>query len=176
MHIARNEDAPQYTKPARARRASAAPMSADDKTILKAMEILRQRLTVATNTMDSPQAMGKFLVLHAGAPGRDPHREYFTVVYLDSQHRVITVADEFVGTLTQTSVYPREVVRSALTHNAAAVVLSHNHPSGATQPSRADETLTQTLKTALSLVDVRVLDHIITAGAAFTSMAELGLV
>ena len=177
MHIARNEDAPQYTRPARARRAGAAPMSADDKTILKAMEILRQRLTATTtNTVDSPQAMGKFLALHAGAPGRDPHREYFTVVYLDSQHRVITVVDEFAGTLTQTSVYPREVVRSALTHNAAAVVFSHNHPSGATQPSRADEVLTQTLKTALSLVDVRVLDHIITAGAAFTSMAELGLV
>jgi DNA repair protein RadC len=81
----------------------------------------------------------------------------------------------FPGTLTQTSVYPREIVRAALAHGAAAVVLAHNHPSGLAQPSRADEMLTQTLKTTLALIDVRVLDHVIVAPHEVLSMAERGL-
>ena len=82
----------------------------------------------------------------------------------------------FRGTLTQTSVYPREVVSRALHHHAAAVVLAHNHPSGCVEPSRADETLTQTLKAALALIDIRVLDHVIVAKGGALSMAEHGLV
>ena len=106
---------------------------------------------------------------------RRPH-EIFAVLFLDSQNRLIALEEMFRGTLTQTSVYPREVVLRALHHHAAAVVLTHNHPSGTVQPSRADEALTQTLKAALALVDVRVLDHVIVAPGQALSMAERGLI
>ena len=124
------------------------------------------------NALASPDAVRDYLrLLLAGRA-----HEVFVVVFLDAQNRVIEFKELFAGTLTQTSVYPREVVREALRLNAAAVILSHNHPSGETRPSRADEVLTSTLKTALALVDVRVLDHIITAGGGSCSMAELGLI
>jgi DNA repair protein RadC len=97
-------------------------------------------------------------------------------MFLDNQNRLIALEELFRGTLTQTSVYPREVVLRALHHHCAAVVLAHNHPSGAAQPSRADETLTATLKAALALVDVRVLDHFIVTREQAASMAEMGLV
>ena len=97
------------------------------------------------------------------------------VIFVDAQHRLIACEQLFRGTVTQTSLYPREVVKRALQHNACAVVLAHNHPSGAVEPSRADEFLTQSLKSALQLVDVRVLDHIIVAGDASTSFSERGL-
>ena len=104
-----------------------------------------------------------------------PH-EVFVVMFMDAQNRVINTLEMFRGTLTQTSVYPREVVKDALACNSAAVVLAHNHPSGSVEPSRADEFLTQTLKSALALVDVRVLDHLVVAGADVCSFAERGLV
>ncbi len=116
--------------------------------------------------------MAHYLQLHFG---HKPH-EVFAVLFLDSQHRLIALEELFRGTLSQTSVYPREVVLRALHHHAAAVVLAHNHPSGTAEPSRADEMLTQTLKSALSLVDVRVLDHFVVTASACRSMAELGLV
>ncbi len=119
----------------------------------------------------TPQAVRDYLQLQLGSR---PH-EIFAVLFLDSQHRLIALEELFRGTLTQTSVYPREVVVRALALNAASVVLAHNHPSGAAQPSRADEALTQTLKSALGLVDVRVLDHFVVTGSAAVSMAELGL-
>jgi len=121
---------------------------------------------------DSPDAVGHFLQLHLAAKGH----EVFAVLFLDSQHRLIALEELFRGTLTQTSVYPREVVLRALHLQAAAVVLAHNHPSGSVQPSRADEALTQTLKSALALVDVRVLDHVIVASGQWLSMAAKGLV
>lgn len=121
---------------------------------------------------DSPDAVGQFLQLHLAAKGH----EVFAVLFLDSQHRLIALEELFRGTLTQTSVYPREVVLRALHHQAAAVVLAHNHPSGSVQPSRADEALTQTLKSALALVDVRVLDHVVVAPGQWLSMAAKGLV
>jgi len=121
---------------------------------------------------DSPQAVAEYLQLHLG---HRPH-EVFAVLFLDSQHRLIAMEDLFRGTLSQTSVYPREVVLRALHHHAAAVVLAHNHPSGTSEPSRADEHLTQTLKSALALVDVRVLDHMIVTAQQCRSMAEMGLV
>ncbi len=121
---------------------------------------------------DSPQAVRNYLQLQLGAR---PH-EVFAVLYLDSQNRLIALEELFRGTLTQTSVYPREVVLRALHHHAAAVVLTHNHPSGVAEPSRADESLTQSLKAALSLVDVRVLDHFIVTRSQAVSMAEMGLV
>ena len=104
-------------------------------------------------------------------------REYesFVALFLDSQHRLIAVDELFRGTLTQTSVYPREVLKAALKENAAAVIFAHNHPSGIPEPSKADERLTTALKSALALVDVRVLDHFIVAGAGVLSFAERGL-
>ena len=119
----------------------------------------------------SPGAVKQYLQLHLG---RKEH-EVFAVLFLDAQNRLVEMEELFRGTLTQTSVYPREVVLHALKHGAAAVVLAHNHPSGTVQPSRADEALTQTLKAALALVDVRVLDHVIVAPGDALSMAEKGL-
>jgi len=125
--------------------------------------------------MAAPQAVKDYLRLHNGRRA-DQHAEVFSVMFLDSQNCLIETEEMFRGTLSQTSVYPREVVRAALRHNAAAVILCHNHPSGSVQPSRADEALTQNLKASLALVDVRVLDHIITSGSNAASMAERGLV
>jgi DNA repair protein RadC len=121
---------------------------------------------------DSPKAVRDYLQLQLG--GR--HHEVFAVMFLDNQNRLIALEELFRGTLTQTSVYPREVVLRALHHHCAAVVLAHNHPSGVAEPSRADETLTATLKAALALVDVRVLDHFIVTREQAASMAEMGLV
>lgn len=120
---------------------------------------------------DSPDTVKHYLQLHLAAKGH----EVFAVLFLDAQNRLLALEELFRGTLTQTSVYPREVVLRALHHQAAAVVLAHNHPSGSVQPSRADEALTQTLKTTLALVDVRVLDHVIVAPGQALSMAEKGL-
>ncbi|MGJ7522048.1 RadC family protein [Variovorax sp. LT1P1] len=130
-------------------------------------EQLRER-----TVFDSPTAVSHYLQLHIASR---PH-EVFAALFLDAQHRLIAMEELFRGTLSQTSVYPREVVVRALHHHAAAVILAHNHPSGGVEPSRADEVLTQTLKAALALVDVRVLDHIIVARGQTLSMAERGLV
>ena len=119
----------------------------------------------------TPQAVRDYLQLQLGSR---PH-EIFAVLFLDSQHRLIALEELFRGTLTQTSVYPREVVVRALALHAGSVVLAHNHPSGEPRPSRADEALTQTLKAALALVDVRVLDHFVVTSTQAVSMAELGL-
>ena len=126
---------------------------------------LKERTVFAT-----PDAVKHYLQLHLAAK---PH-EVFAVLFLDVQNRLLAMEELFRGTLTQTSVYPREVVLRALHHQASAVVLAHNHPSGSVQPSRADETLTQTLKTTLALIDVRVLDHVIVAPGEALSMAERG--
>ncbi|MEJ5992349.1 DNA repair protein RadC [Ramlibacter sp. PS3R-8] len=124
------------------------------------------------DVFSSPDAVKNFLQLHLA---RQPY-EVFAVLFLDAQNRLISMEEMFRGTLTQTSVYPREVVARSLQLHAAAVVLAHNHPSGTVQPSRADEALTQTIKAALALVDIRVLDHVIVAPGAALSMAEKGLV
>jgi DNA repair protein RadC len=100
----------------------------------------------------------------------------FAVLFLDAQNRLIGSEQLFSGTLTQTSVYPREVVKRALYHNAAAVIFAHNHPSGIAEPSRADEILTRTLKEALGLIEVKVLDHFVVAGNVALSFAERGLI
>jgi DNA repair protein RadC len=102
-------------------------------------------------------------------------QEVFLVLFLDTQHRVIAPEELFHGTLGQTSVYPREVVKRALAHNAAAVILAHNHPSGVAEPSQSDRLLTDALKQALAMVDVRMLDHFVVAGATTLSFAEKGL-
>ncbi len=123
------------------------------------------------DAMTSPRAVREFLSLLLGSR---PH-EVFVVLFLDSQNRLLLSEELFRGTLTQTSVYPREVVKSALRHNAAGVIFAHNHPSGVAEPSRADELLTQTLKQALALVEIKTLDHFIVAGTRTVSFAERGL-
>ncbi|GAB4213452.1 MAG: DNA repair protein RadC [Rhodoferax sp.] len=136
-----------------------------------ARRALRQQLQQRT-VFDAPAAVTQYLQIALAAR---PY-EVFAVLFLDAQNRLIVMEELFRGTVTQTSVYPREVVMRALAHNASAVVLAHNHPSGQVEPSRADEMLTQTLKAALALVDVRVLDHVIVAPGLSHSMAERGLV
>ncbi len=135
-----------------------------------ARRALAQQLKEKT-VFATPDAVKHYLQLHLGAK---PH-EVFALLFLDVQHRLLAMEELFRGTLTQTSVYPREVVLRALHHQASAVVLAHNHPSGSVQPSRADEALTQTLRSALALIDVRVLDHIIVGTGQTLSMAEMGL-
>jgi DNA repair protein RadC len=122
--------------------------------------------------LTSPGAVRDYLRLSIGSKAH----EVFVCLWLDAQHRVIHVEEAFRGTLTQTSVYPREVVKKALQVNAAAVIFAHNHPSGAAQPSQADELLTRNLKEALALVEVKVLDHFVVAGNQAISFAERGLV
>jgi len=122
--------------------------------------------------LNAPEAVRDCLRIHFA--GRE--HECFVTMFLDAQHRLIATHELFRGTLTQTSVYPREVVKAALRENAAAVIFSHNHPSGVAEPSQSDQQLTTSLKNALALVDVRVLDHFIVAGTSVLSFAERGLI
>ena len=138
--------------------------------VAQALSILACQVREADALM-SPDAARDFVRLRLG---ERPH-EVFACLFLDCQNRVIDFQELFRGTLTQTSVYPREVVIEALACRAAAVILCHNHPSGSPEPSRADEFLTQTLKQALALVDVRVLDHFIVTRSSVLSFAERGL-
>jgi DNA repair protein RadC len=123
------------------------------------------------DALGSPEKVSDYLRLKLGGQ----EREVFVVLFLDAQNRVQSQETLFEGTLTQTSVYPREVVKRALYHNAASVIFAHNHPSGIAEQSRADELITQALKKALDLVDIRVLDHFIVAGNQTMSFAERGL-
>jgi DNA repair protein RadC len=142
-----------------------------DQVINRALRILEARARIG-DALSSPQAVRDYLRLRL----HDRDHEVFMCVYLDAQHRVLAFDELFRGTLAQTSVYPREVVKAALAHNAAAVIFAHNHPSGVAEPSRADELLTQALKQALALVDIRTLDHFVIAGPALVSFAERGLI
>ncbi|WP_428422851.1 RadC family protein [Methylibium sp.] len=138
------------------------------------LEIARRTLAARLSdkpVFDSPQTVKDYLQLQLASK---PH-EVFAVLFLDTQHRLLAFEELFRGTLGQASVYPREVVKRALALNAAAAILAHNHPSGVAEPSRADEALTQTLKSALALVDVRVLDHFVVARGSVVSFAERGL-
>ena len=142
--------------------------------IAAVMELARRALAEemrARDSLASPAAVRGYLRLHMQHLGH----ECFYVVFLDAQNRVIAATELFRGTLTQTSVYPREVVKHALAHNAAAVIVAHNHPSGVAEPSLQDQALTRTLAEALALVDVKVLDHFIVAPGACLSFAERGL-
>lgn len=141
-----------------------------------ALELARRALVdplKARDAMASPQAVRDWLRLSLGSL----QHEVFIALWLDAQNRLIASEELFRGTLTQTSVYPREVVKRALAHNAGAVILAHNHPSGLAEPSRADEVLTSSLKQALALIDVKLLDHFIVTGSANPlSFAERGLI
>ncbi len=139
-----------------------------------ATELVRRSLVESMQQRDvlaSPAEVRDFLRVTLAK--RD--HEVFMALFLDAQNRVIASEELFRGTLTQTSVYPREVIKRTLVHNAAAVIFAHNHPSGVAEPSRADEMLTRTLRESLSLIDARVLDHFIVAGNSVVSFAERGL-
>lgn len=145
--------------------------TSDDAIIASALRILEERARYEGDAMTNPTAVRDYLRLRI----TDLEHEEFWAVWLDAQHRPRAFESMFRGTIAQTSVYPREVVKSALQHNAAAVIFAHNHPSGIPEPSRADELLTQALKSALALIDVRVLDHLVVAGGRILSFAERGL-
>ena len=156
---------------------SGAPFSPQPRVKAKlqvAKELVRRSLVEVLRHQDalsSPASVRDYLRMTLA--GRD--YEVFMVLFLDAQHRVIQPEEMFRGTLTQTSVYPREVVKRSLVNNAAAVIFAHNHPSGVAEPSHADELLTRSLKQALALVDVIVLDHFVVAGSRVMSFAERGL-
>lgn len=141
----------------------------------KAMvELVRRALleqAAQRDILSSPDAVRDYLRLTLSPL---PH-ESFVALFVDSQNRLLAAVELFRGTLAQTSVYPREVVKAALAHNAAGVVFAHNHPSGVAEPSRADELLTASLKQALALVDIRTLDHLVVAGRQVVSFAERGM-
>lgn len=142
----------------------------EDEIVGAAREVLG-RTIVGKSYFSAPLEVKDYLRASLGTL----EHEVFAVIFLDAQNGVIEMREMFRGTLNQTSVYPREVAKEALALNAAAVVLAHNHPSGSVQPSRADEILTSTLKSALSLIDVRVLDHVVVCRQATFSFAEKGL-
>jgi len=144
----------------------------DDDVIKMAVSIINHRFGLKRASLNSPSMVRDYLQLTL--TGKE--HEVFACVFIDAQNRVIAVEELFRGTLTQTSVYPREVVKSALHHNCAAVILAHNHPSGVAEPSHADQCLTTSLKQALAMVDVKVLDHFIIAGGSALSFAERGLI
>ena len=146
------------------------PATADQ--ILEAARKVVEQKMLRGVPFTSPAEVKEYLI--ARLAGLE--HEVFAVIYLDAQHRVLDYVEMFRGTVSQTSVYPREVVKHALSRNSSALLLVHNHPSGSAEPSRADEHLTQTLKSALSLVDVRVIDHLIVAGPTILSFAERGLI
>lgn len=143
----------------------------EDAVIAAAVAILDARLRRPGAALDSPCTVRDFVRLHMA----DLDREVFAVMYLDSQHRLIAFEAVSVGTLSQTSVYLREIAKRALEVNAGAVILTHNHPSGVADPSKADELLTKAVREALRLVDVHVLDHIVIGGREAVSCAERGL-
>ena len=146
--------------------------TAEDRVIEQARDILMRRMAKTKyESLSSPLAVRGYLQLTIGTL----EHEEFWCIFLDTRHRVIAAESLFTGTLSQTSVYPREVVKRALAHNAGAVIFAHNHPSGLAEPSGADELLTRTLKSTLALIDVQVLDHFIIAGASALSFAERGL-
>ena len=144
----------------------------DDQVIHMALTVLEHRFSLKRASLNSPQAVKDYLRISLPAQ----EREVFCCAFLDAQNRVIALETMFQGTLTQASIYPREVVKAALRHNCAGVIFAHNHPSGVCEPSHADQLLTQSLKQALAMVDIKVLDHFIVAGASVLSFAERGLI
>ena len=143
---------------------------AEDKIIYDALNILKNRFKPGTE-LTSPDEVREYLALKLS----EYEREVFSVLFLDTRHRIIKLNDMFFGTLDGAVVYPREVVKAALACNAGAVIVCHNHPSGVSEPSLADQAITRRLKDALQLVEIRLLDHFIVAGSTTVSMASRGM-
>jgi DNA repair protein RadC len=164
------ESLPCYTSDLVRETDSGCVPASDDDVIAAALRILSRRVAV-THVLSSPRTVRDYLALRfAGL-----EHEVFACLHLNSRNRLIACEELFYGTIDGASVHPREVVKRALAHNAAAVILAHNHPSGVAEPSRADELITQRLKEALALVDIRVLDHLVIGGGSVESFAERGL-
>ena len=153
------------------RESSDRPAQVPDSEIIEAaLKILAKRLARGS-VLSSPRAAREYLALRFG----EVEHEVFAALYLDKRHRLIACEELFRGTVDGASVHPRIVVKEALKHNAAALIITHNHPSGVVEPSQADELITERLKSALELIDVRLIDHVITAGGNSFSFAERGL-
>lgn len=142
----------------------------DDQIIATALGILARRLVSGPALLNPRSTRDYFALRFAGL-----EHEVFTCLYLDGRHRVLACEELFRGTIDGASVHPREVVKRALMHNAAAVIFAHNHPSGVAEPSQSDELITRRLKEALAMIDIRVLDHLVVGGAQVESFAERGL-
>lgn len=167
-----SEGVATYALPVSRVRPSPSSMSREDRLIERARKVLERRLRAESAVIDRPDVIRLFLTFELA----EESREVFYVIFLNAQHCVIAFEPLFVGTLAQTSVHPREVVRRCIELNAGAVILAHNHPSGGVKPSQADIQITDLLKRALGLIDVRVLDHFIVAGAGKPiSFSEKGL-
>ena len=140
--------------------------------IRRALKILETRMTYETDFFTSPVDTKNYLRLKLGSN----EREVFAVLYLSNRNQLISYEELFLGTVDGASVYPREVVKSALKHNAASIICAHNHPSGVCEPSHADEMITKRIKDACGLVEIRMLDHLIVSGREAVSLAERGLI
>lgn len=151
---------------------ASSPTCGEDAIINQAVMILGRRLGTPGQALSCPNDVKKYLTLKMA----EQEREVFAALFLDNRHRVISYDELFYGTVDGASVHPREVVKAALAHNAAAAILSHNHPSGVAEPSQADQNITRRLQEALALVEVRVLDHVIVGGTSTVSFAERGLI
>ena len=143
----------------------------EDRLIYDALDILQKRFQDRT-VLDSPESVRDYLTVWL----TEREQECFVALFLDTRHRVLEMKTMFYGTLDGATVYPREVVKEALRYNAGAVIFCHNHPSGVTEPSLADQAITRRLKEALGTVDIRVLDHFIVGGGTCVSMAERGMI
>lgn len=149
--------------------------NSDDYIIKQAIKIIQSKLKTPGLVLTNPSWVRDYLILKLA----EFEEEHFSLILLDNQHRVIGFENIFRGTIDAASIYPREVVKTVLAHNAAAVILAHNHPSGNPEPSDADINLTRRLKECLALIDVRILDHVIVGGCSQTrtvSFAERGLI
>ncbi|MFK5948052.1 MAG: DNA repair protein RadC [Methylococcales bacterium] len=142
------------------------------KIIKRALKILESRMTYEANIFSSPDDTKNYLRLKLG----NKEREIFSVLYLSSQHQLISYEELFLGTIDGASIHVREIVKLGLSLNAAAIVCAHNHPSGICEPSKADELITQRIKDACELVDIRMLDHLIVSATGSVSLAERGLI
>jgi DNA repair protein RadC len=142
-----------------------------DEVIAAAIRFVEEKATYTETALTSPSATKDLLRLRIA----DREREIFCVLYLNSQHMLIEVEELFQGTIDGAAVYPREIAKAALAHNAAAVILGHNHPSGITEPSSADRRITERITSSLGLLDIRVLDHVIVSTSESFSFAEEGL-
>lgn len=147
-------------------------MTKDDQIIQQALQILADRTAIEGDVISNPQNAAKLAQLRIGGS----EREVFAIIHLNNANAVIEFEELFYGTINAATVYPREVARSALLKNSAAVIFAHNHPSGATLPSEADKAITAKLKQALGLFEIRVLDHLIVSGNSTTSFSQLGLI
>ncbi|MGD9730251.1 MAG: DNA repair protein RadC [Nitrospiraceae bacterium] len=147
------------------------PLSAQD-IITKAKELVSKALRQPGAALENPSAVMDYLRLSLG----ECEREIFAVVFLDTRHRVLATEHLFFGTIDACTVHPREVVKAALSHNAAAAILAHNHPSGLAEPSQADQAITRRVAEALKLVDIRLLDHFVVGDGEPVSFAERGLI